>query len=330
MAGRRTNIALLILLPLAGATGVLAFGIGTAPGAVVVVAHGIVGIAIVVLTPWKTVIVRRGLRRTRRGRLWSLVFLFIVFAAVVSGFTQSTGAARRVGPLNMMQIHVGSAVIALALGAAHVRMRRVRPRAVDVDRRALLRSGGLVLVGGGAFALAEGVMKALSLTGADRRFTGSHERGSYRPAAMPTTQWFDDRTQHVDLDSYRLIAGTRGYSVDDLSTFGDRLVATLDCTSGWFSTQEWTGVRLDRLIDARDGNSILVRSRTGYSRRFPTSDAGHLLLATHVGGAPLSPRHGAPLRLVAPGRRGFWWVKWIDEVEVDSRPPWWQSPFPLT
>jgi DMSO/TMAO reductase YedYZ molybdopterin-dependent catalytic subunit len=26
--------------------------------------------------------------------------------------------------------------------------------------------------------------------------------------------------------------------------------------------------------------------------------------------------HGAPLRLVAPGRRGFMWVKWVTEVRV--------------
>jgi DMSO/TMAO reductase YedYZ molybdopterin-dependent catalytic subunit len=41
-----------------------------------------------------------------------------------------------------------------------------------------------------------------------------------------------------------------------------------------------------------------------------------MLLATHVGDEPLSHGHGAPLRLVAPNRRGFQWVKWIDEIEI--------------
>jgi hypothetical protein len=31
-----------------------------------------------------------------------------------------------------------------------------------------------------------------------------------------------------------------------------------------------------------------------------------------------------------PGRRGFWWVKWVERIEVSSTPWWWQSPFPLT
>ncbi len=33
------------------------------------------------------------------------------------------------------------------------------------------------------------------------------------------------------------------------------------------------------------------------------------LLATHIGEEPLSHEHGFPLRLVAPCRRGFEWVK---------------------
>jgi DMSO/TMAO reductase YedYZ molybdopterin-dependent catalytic subunit len=45
-------------------------------------------------------------------------------------------------------------------------------------------------------------------------------------------------------------------------------------------------------------------------------EAREALLATHVDGDRLSHGHGAPARLVAPGRRGFQWVKWIEHVEV--------------
>jgi len=34
----------------------------------------------------------------------------------------------------------------------------------------------------------------------------------------------------------------------------------------------------------------------------------------------ISHEHGYPLRLVAPGRRGFEWVKWITRVEVLTEP----------
>jgi DMSO/TMAO reductase YedYZ molybdopterin-dependent catalytic subunit len=44
------------------------------------------------------------------------------------------------------------------------------------------------------------------------------------------------------------------------------------------------------------------------------------LLATHAGDEALSYEHGAPARLVAPGRRGFEWVKWLVRVEVLTAP----------
>jgi DMSO/TMAO reductase YedYZ molybdopterin-dependent catalytic subunit len=64
--------------------------------------------------------------------------------------------------------------------------------------------------------------------------------------------------------------------------------------------------------------------------RFPIGDLDRLLLATRAGGAPLSVGHGFPARLVAPGRRGFWWIKWVDRIELRSTPWWWQPPFPVT
>ena len=82
-------------------------------------------------------------------------------------------------------------------------------------------------------------------------------------------------------------------------------VAVLDCTGGWWAEQTWRGVRLDTLLGTPDGGSVAVRSVTGYTRRFPPEDTSVLLLATQVGGALLSSGHGAPVRLVAPGRRGF-------------------------
>ena len=62
-AGRRTNLALLGLLLLAFLTGLLAYGIGTPTAATVVVAvHGAAGLGLLLLVPWKAVIVRRSWR----------------------------------------------------------------------------------------------------------------------------------------------------------------------------------------------------------------------------------------------------------------------------
>jgi hypothetical protein len=297
-----------------------------------VVAHGIVGLGIVALAPWKGTIARRGLARRRPGRATAIAFAVLIVTSIVAAIVHVTGVVGWVGPYSPLGIHVGTAVAAIALGLVHVVQRPVRPRITDLSRRSLLRSGAVLGAGAAGWLALEGVLQATGARGASRRITGSFETGSRVPADMPVTQWFNDHVQEVDAASWRLrvLDGSRIYSVDELSSFGDVLPARLDCTGGWYAEQVWRGVRLDRLLDATDGESIVVRSVSGYSRRFPRSDAPGLILATHVGDAPLSAGHGAPARLVAPGRRGYWWVKWVTSIDVDDEPWWWQPPFPIT
>jgi DMSO/TMAO reductase YedYZ molybdopterin-dependent catalytic subunit len=193
---------------------------------------------------------------------------------------------------------------------------------------------------------------------------------------MPVTQWLADPVPVLDVGTYRLEVvgpgGRRRVSFDELDGgFGagpaggaasgsgtETVRATLDCTGGWYAVQEWSGVRLDRLLGLTageqagataspgdgerpggkaspwsgvaggGGRSVEVVSVTGYRRRFPIGDVGRLWVVTRVAGEALAVGHGAPVRLVAPGRRGFWWVKWVVRVEVVDGPWWWQPPFP--
>jgi DMSO/TMAO reductase YedYZ molybdopterin-dependent catalytic subunit len=52
----------------------------------------------------------------------------------------------------------------------------------------------------------------------------------------------------------------------------------------------------------------------------PLAEARQALLALQVGDELRDHGHGAPLRLVAPGRRGFQWVKWVTQIEVLTKP----------
>jgi hypothetical protein len=332
VAGRRTNLALLALLVLAFVTGVASWAVGSALVRWIVIAHGIVGLGIVTLTPWKRTIASRGLARQRAGRGTAIAFAALIVTSIAAALIHVTGIVRSAGTFSPLGVHVATAVAAIAVGVAHVVQRPVRPRVTDLSRRNLLRSGAVLGAGAAGWLALAGVLRATGARGADRGATGSFETGSGVPTSMPVTQWFNDSVQELDPASWRLhvLDDTRSYPVDELLGFGDTLRATLDCTGGWFSEQEWGGARLDRLLDGSEGGSIVVRSVTGYSRRFPRSDASALLLATHVGGAPLSAGHGAPARLVAPGRRGFWWVKWVTAIDVTDEPWWWQPPFPLT
>ncbi len=332
MAGRRTNLALLVLLALAFVTGVLSWAVG--PGVVrwIVIAHGIVGLAIVGLAPWKRTIARRGLARGRAGTATSIAFAVLIVISIVAALVHVSGLVPAVGTFSPIGIHVATAVAAIAVGLVHVVQRPVPVRSTDLSRRNLLRSGAVL--GGGAIGwlALTGGLRVTDARGAGRRTTGSLEHGSGDPNAMPVTQWLNDPVQAVDLATWRLQlpGNAQSYALGEVAGFGDEVRATLDCTGGWYAEQAWRGVRLDRLLDGVGGESIVVRSITGYSRRFPRADAAVLLLATHVAGEPLSSGHGAPARLVAPGRRGYWWVKWVTAIETDDSPWWWQPPFPLT
>jgi hypothetical protein len=330
-AGRGTNLALLALVGGAVLTGALAFAIGGRWAFAALAAHGAAGLGIVLLSPWKSAISRRGVRRRRPGTGAS-----VLLAALVA-VTVGTGVAHAIGwsSLLVMQIHVAAALGTIPLVIWHVLVRPVRPRRTDLSRRSLLRAG--VVAGGSvaAFAAVEGLVRVTGAPGAERRSTGSYERGSFAPDAMPVTQWLDDADPRIRATDWRLEVrtpgGDRALSYDELARYDDRVRVTLDCTGGWFATQDWSGVRLDRLLEgAEDVRSVVVTSATGYARRFPVADSASILLATSVGGEPLGTGHGFPARLVAPGRRGFWWVKWVERIELSPTPWWWQSPFPLT
>jgi DMSO/TMAO reductase YedYZ molybdopterin-dependent catalytic subunit len=343
---RFTNLALLTLVAIEFATGVGGFATGSPRGAWVTWVHAAAGFGLLLLLPAKLTIAWRSIRRRPAG-VW--LTLPIVATAVFAG-TLATGfawvtiglpesALPGVGRVSGLTLHV---VLAFALALpllAHTALRWPHTRLRDLrSRRAALRWAGLSLSAVAAWQAVAVAGRAARLPGADRRFTGSREEGSFAGNAHPVTNWFGDSTRHFASGEWRLVVGgdvdrALALTLEDIATFEARTArAKLDCTGGWYTTQDWTGVPLAAVL-ARAGvrgsaRSIVVRSATGFERRFGVEDAGRLLLATHVGGEPLDATHGAPLRLVAPGRRGYNWVKWITAIEVDARPGWWQWPFP--
>ncbi|MDQ3216486.1 MAG: molybdopterin-dependent oxidoreductase [Actinomycetota bacterium] len=331
LAGRRTNLALLAALAVALGSGALAFAVGHPSGGWAAQIHGAAGLAILLLSPWKSIIVRRGLTRASRRKGASIALTVLTVVALATGLFHSSGILLSLQAVTAMQLHVGAALLAIPFALWHVRSRPGRAHRTDLSRRNALRTGTLVGASALGYLGLEGTVRLLGAPGAPRRFTGSYESGSHDIDVMPVTQWLDDDVPLIQAGGFALGVGGRSLPYELLASYDDKVRATIDCTGGWFSEQDWSGVWLDRLLqDAPGARSIRAVSATGYSRAFPLSDAPRLLLAVRAQGLPLSAGHGGPVRIVAPNRRGFWWVKWVDRIELSARPWWLQPPFPLT
>jgi DMSO/TMAO reductase YedYZ molybdopterin-dependent catalytic subunit len=318
----RRRVDLMILgTALAGsfATGVAGLWVSEPHAGVVVWAHGAAGMAVILLVWSKAGVIRRGLRRRWPHVGGSVLAAVCAVGLLGFGVAHSAGVGD-VGPLTALGWHITFALVLAPLVAAHLTSRPVIVRRGDLSRGAFLR---LAALSSAAVVAKLAFDRAL---GARRAATGSLEQA--RPAA---TVWLDDSVPRIDPAAWRLAAGGARLSLADLAGLPQHeWTCVLDCTSGWYARNRWRGVLVsDVLVVPPGAASVEVRSQTGYSRRFDASLAGRLMIATHLDGVPLAAGNGAPARLVAPGRRGFWWVKWVTAVEASTRPPWWQSPFPL-
>lgn len=309
-------------------TGLLTWFSGSDGSSWVFVAHDIAGAALAILLGWK---LRRVARRVLDPGRWDrrmragLLALALVAGTLLSGWAWSTFGDLHFSGYTLLAWHSLLGVLLTAAVAVHLALRAKRPRVRDVaGRRQLLEAAAIGVGGVIAWRVQKPLSAAFGLPGADRRFTGSYEADSFAGNAFPTTSWVADDPKPLDAGSYRLavegdVAHPLSLSFEELDG-DDELVATLDCTGGFYSEQRWRGLDLRRLLDyaaPRAGaQHVRVVSVTGYRWSFSLDDAREMLLATRVGGEPLLHGHGAPARLVAPGRRGFQWVKWVTRLEL--------------
>jgi DMSO/TMAO reductase YedYZ molybdopterin-dependent catalytic subunit len=321
---RLANLALLAAVATLLVSGVVAWLLPEISAGILYIAHRVAGISLVLAFVWKYAIARRSLHR--RGIRGSGVWIGIATAALTIvaaglGLAWTTGLVSFDRPFaySALNLHV---VAGLALGlliVVHVLVRgESRPALVTLaGRRAAVR--GLALLAA-SFVLTA----ALDRVALGRRGSGSRHAGSFTGNTFPVTIWSLDSVPTIDIESWRLrVTGPASPRAVELS-YADLYMlrrreasVVLDCTGGWWSEQRWSGVSI-RDVLARCGigeaTRVEIISVTGHRWTFDRSEAEQALLATHVGGEPLSAGHGYPLRLVAPSLRGFLWIKWVGEV----------------
>jgi sulfite oxidase len=105
--------------------------------------------------------------------------------------------------------------------------------------------------------------------------------------------------------------------------------------AGATGTATWTGVALADVLALASplreavhvgfaGADVCLKAkpaqRFGGSVPFDKACRPEVLLAWSMNGEPLPPVHGAPLRVIVPGYIGARSVKWLERIEVRSRP----------
>ena len=334
------NTILLALVVVELVSGFFGLVSGSAGDAVFIVVHRIGGFAILVVLVWKTAIIVSSVRRRRSGprQYASLTLAALLVVTLGLGFAWSYAGPFTFGWFSGVSwhIYVGAALVPVLAWHAIIYTKQL-PLSFWAERRWFLRLAGITVAGLAFTQAAEAVSAFTRPEGSRRRFTGSYDSARRYGRRFPVVSWLNDRPPDIDADKWRLVVSgaverelSLGYS--DLEPTRE-VVAVIDCTGGWYSEQSWRGVGLGDVIDRAGpgprATSVTVTSASGYYRRFSMAEAREYILATDVVGVPLSRGHGYPLRLVAPGKRGFEWVKWVTWIEVNESPKWLQPPLPL-
>lgn len=336
------NVALLVFLVVLLVTGYFGFTNGRVAGEWLLWLHGIAAYGLMVLLFWKASIVLDAYRRKKtwtRARVVFAIMAGLLLLTLVLGLLWTFVGPIYVAGFSLVSLHIYVAVLVLMLVVWHFwRMRFVLRLPETTGRRLFVGTAVSTLTGLFLWRTFEWSKNEWQLPGAIRRFTGSYERGSFT-GLFPSVSWIADRPKPVDVATWQLRIGgvverPFTFSYEKLIALAtDEMVAVLDCTGGWYTTQQWHGLRLEKLLEMvgilDNAESVTIQSITGYRRRFSIAEASGFLLAVGVAERPLSHGHGFPLRLVAPDKRGVEWVKWVTEVRVNATSKIWQSPLPL-
>jgi DMSO/TMAO reductase YedYZ molybdopterin-dependent catalytic subunit len=139
-------------------------------------------------------------------------------------------------------------------------------------------------------------------------------------------------TQVIDKDTYQLVVD--GLVDDALSlNYSDLLaypqisvLADLVCVEGWRFTAKWTGPTLDSIFadagvqsEAKIAIFYSTDSPVGYtSLELSYIQDNNITIALKDNDITLPASRGFPFQVVADGKWGYKWAKWVTRIELSS------------
>lgn len=199
------------------------------------------------------------------------------------------------------------------------------------DRRAFLKFG---LAGA---AVLTGLQQALSLDPHEwnekiaRRFLGSGKLAPTFPKSLAKEPrangvvGLEDDVDEIWKLNVESPSATRQLSLAELRDLpAVEMTTEFMCVEGWSEIVSWKGTRLSNIAPPNAPGYVSLKTPDeAYFVGLDLESALHpqTLLAWEMNGLPLTPEHGAPLRLVIPVKYGIKNIKRIGTIQFTAQRP---------
>ena len=157
----------------------------------------------------------------------------------------------------------------------------------------------------------------------------------YRGVRLSSIQDFPQMAIHgpqsIDLETYRLrltgaVENPKTYRYTEvLNRFQPHeKVVKLVCGVGWEMTILWQGILASDLITASDplptASTVIFHAHDGYTTALPRHYIAEkeIMIAHKMNGITIPAQRGFPLILVAEGKVGYKWIRWLTEIELSD------------
>ncbi|MGA3191304.1 MAG: molybdopterin-dependent oxidoreductase [Candidatus Bathyarchaeia archaeon] len=137
--------------------------------------------------------------------------------------------------------------------------------------------------------------------------------------------------QYINVSSYQLavtglVQNQTVYTYDDIVNNHTSYlkVVTLNCVEGWSVRALWQGVLVKDLLEEagydQSAQVVIFYAQDGYTTSLPLSYIvnNNIMIAYKINNVTLPAREGYPFQLVAEGKYGYKWIKWITKMEVSN------------
>ena len=143
----------------------------------------------------------------------------------------------------------------------------------------------------------------------------------------------DDESPDIDMDNWSLsveglVAKPGSYGLKEIASLPKRVMNTRHCcVEGWSMIPRWGGTPLHEFLtyvgaDPR-AKYVGIGCADDYTTSYDMPSALHrqTLLCYEAYDKPLTPEHGAPLRVVIPTKLGYKSAKWVQKLTVTNEMP---------